>query len=101
MLVGALTETTSEQSALTLGTFTLLDALNRLVSAAATAASGPELVGDRIAPLREVSFDDVALLGKTALSFSNCTTVAHNSISSHHLETGSSHFAKHLVTSCS
>ena len=50
-----------------LGTFTLLDALNRLVSAVATAASGPELVGDRIAPLREVSFDDVALLGKTAL----------------------------------
>ena len=32
-----------------LGTFTLLDALNRLVSAVATAASGPELVGDRIA----------------------------------------------------
>ena len=50
-----------------LGAFTLLDALNRLVSAVATATSGPELVGDRIAPLREVSFDDVALLGKTAL----------------------------------
>ncbi len=50
-----------------LGSFTLLDALHRLIAAAATSAIGPDLVGGRTAALPGVTFDDVGLLGKTVL----------------------------------
>lgn len=50
-----------------LGSFTLLDALHRLIAAAATSASGPNLVGGRTAALPGVSFDDIGLLGKTMM----------------------------------
>ena len=50
-----------------LGSFTLIDAMHRLIAAAATSAIGPELVGGRIAALPGVSFDDVGLLGKAVI----------------------------------
>ena len=50
-----------------LGSFTLLDALHRLIAAAATSASGPELVAGRTAALPGVSFDDIGPLGKTVM----------------------------------
>jgi exodeoxyribonuclease V gamma subunit len=50
-----------------LGSFTLIDALHRLIAAVATSSTGPELVGGRIAASPGVSFDDVGLLGKTVI----------------------------------
>lgn len=50
-----------------LGAFTLLDALHRLIAAAATAASGPDLIGGRTAALPGVTFDDIGPLGKAVM----------------------------------
>ena len=50
-----------------LGRYTLLDALDRLTTAAVSGVRGPDLVAGQIAALRGVGFDDLPLLAHGAL----------------------------------